>query len=87
MKNNTKAIRNISDTISRIEVHLMALNWITSTDSEEYYSQVGGEDIAHNMKSLFSELRTIRSLIREDNDELRELKREMEGKKKNIKIN
>jgi len=79
MKTKEQIIKNVDNTTERIEVHLMALNWITSTNSEKYYSELGIEDIAHNMKSLFSELRTIRSLLREENEKLRDHKRVLES--------
>ena len=74
MKTKTEIIKTVDSATERIEVHLMALNWLTSSDSEKYYSELAGEDISHNMESLFSELRTISSLLREENEKLRDHK-------------
>jgi hypothetical protein len=74
MKTKAQIIETVDTATERIEVHLMALNWLTSTSSEKYYTELDSEDIAHNMKSLFSELRTIRSLLREENEILRDHK-------------
>jgi hypothetical protein len=78
MKTKTEIIKTVDNATERIEVHLMALNWLTSSSSEKYYSELAGEDIAHNMKTLFSELKTIRSLLREENETLRDHKNVLE---------
>jgi len=74
MKTKAQIIETVDTATERIEIHLMALNWLTSTSSEKYYTELEGDDIAHNMKTLFSELKTIRSLLREENEKLRDHK-------------
>ena len=57
-------------TSSRMDISLLALNWIVGEDQQMYYSTLDKADVAHNMDDLFTELRTIHSMLYEELNEL-----------------
>jgi len=73
------AIRTLTHAVSRSEISLIALNHITSEHSLEYFKDLDKEDIPHNLDALFEELRSIYELLREENEGLREYKRDLEA--------
>ena len=78
MKTKAQIIKTVTTATERMDIHLMALGAITSTHSEKYYSEIEGEDIPHNIKTLFSDLRTVMSLLQEEHEKMREHRRVLE---------
>jgi len=76
------AIRSLDHAINRSEISLIALNHITSEYSLEYFKYLHKDDIPYNLDTLFAELRTIYSLLREENEGLREYKLDLEAQGK-----
>ena len=81
-EDNALAIRTINHAVTRAEIPLIALNHITSEYSLEYFKDLAKEDIPHNLDNFFTELRSIYDLIREEMQELREYKLDLEAKEK-----
>jgi len=79
MKTKAQIIKTVATATERMDIHLMALGAITSTHSEKYYSEIEGEDIPHNIKTLFSDLRTVMSLLQEEHEKMREHRRVLES--------
>ena len=50
--------------------------------NQAYYTELDQEDLAHNMEMLFGELRTLRSMMCENNDALVEFITEISSDKK-----
>jgi len=67
-------IGNLDQVVTRSNVALLALVFITNESSLEYFKDLGQEDIGHNLDTLFGELRSIHELLHEENEELREYK-------------
>ena len=71
-------------TSSRIGISLLALNWIMDEKQELYFSSLHTDDLPHNMDTLFTELRTIHSLLYEELNELMDYRLELSrGDEKN----
>ncbi len=67
----------LETTTQRTGVTLLALNWLTSEDSLQYYKDISQgstaeSDMPHNLETLFEELRTIHSMLFEELVELRD---------------
>ena len=79
------AIRTIDQAVTRSEISLIALNHITSEYSLEYFKDLDKADMPHNLDMIFTELRTIYDLLREENEGLREYKLDLEAEgKRNV---
>ncbi len=84
-KNLGVTVRTLDHAISRMDISLLALNWIKSEDSLNYYKDLSEEDFSHNMQTLFEELRTIHSMLYEEVDGLREYKLDLDEEiKRNV---
>nr|BDD47913.1 hypothetical protein 2 [Campylobacterota bacterium] len=77
-------IETLDQAISRIDISLLALNWIKSEDNLNYYKDLKEADFHHNMETLFEEIRTIHSMIYEEIDGLREYKLDLNGRLKRL---
>ena len=71
-------IRNLDHVVTRSNVALLALVFITNEYNLEYFKDLGQEDIGRNLDTLFEELRAIHELLNEENEDLREYKLKLE---------
>lgn len=58
----------------RMNVTLLALNWITDDKRKEYYSTLDKEDLPSNIEALFNDLSMIHTMLIEEVMELEELR-------------
>mgnify|MGYP001420621454 CR=1 FL=1 len=70
--NNHITARIIKKGTTRMNVALLALNWITDDKRKEYYSTLDKEDLPSNMESLFNDLAAIHDILIEGIMELEE---------------
>ncbi len=79
-KDNTITTIGILDSATnRMGITLLALNWLQSEDSLQYFKDLDKDDIPHNLDALFEEIRTIHSMLHEEVDQLSEYKEELKG--------
>ena len=63
-------IRHLDHSINVSYIALLALSKITDDGSKEYYKDLDKADLAHNIETLFTELRTIHMLLIEETMEI-----------------
>lgn len=74
----------LDSTSSRMDISLLALNWIMDEEREAYYSSLCEEDLPHNMQILFTELKTIHSMISDEVNALRDYRFELSKGNTNV---
>ena len=63
----------INQSIDKQEILDLSFLRLIDAESEKYYSGLSSEDLKHNIKMLFAELRTLRDMQQENREELREI--------------